>query len=243
MNEPMPTPPPLPPVTAAIATGSSPSGPQEPPAPIQGLPGLVEALLRQPERLTQACRDTGYPRVLAGLFGMILAGALVYGLVVGTFSGQKQLWAAPVKVSLGPADLRADLPAQPLHLRMPERGQREAARDHGTRRRAPRVDHRPAARVCTHRVGLFPVDRVGCRDGRGASRVLADRNDLRAAIPGRGVSSTERACRRRAEGLDGALPDRRVADVNGASPSHRHLGHFPAGEKEVLSHALDGLLR
>ncbi len=101
MNDPIPVPPPFPTLPPSPSLPSNPSAPTEPPTPIHGLPDLIEALLRQPERISQACRQAGYARVLGGLLLMILVGALVYGLVVGTFSGKAQLWVAPLKVSLG----------------------------------------------------------------------------------------------------------------------------------------------
>ena len=97
MNDATPVPPPFPPPSPHPA----PSAPAISPAPIHGLPDLIEALLRQPDRITQACRNAGYASVLGGLVLMIVIGAGVYGLVVGTFSGKAQLWAAPLKVSVG----------------------------------------------------------------------------------------------------------------------------------------------
>jgi hypothetical protein len=39
--------------------------------------------------------------VIAALLIIFLCCSAIYGLIVGTFSGQEQLWAAPVKITLG----------------------------------------------------------------------------------------------------------------------------------------------
>jgi hypothetical protein len=58
----------------------------------------VEAMLRQPARVIG---QLGEAPLTIKLLGVALAGALVYGFVVGTFSGGDQFWAAPVKVAGG----------------------------------------------------------------------------------------------------------------------------------------------
>src|SRR5262245_96822 len=62
--------------------------------PIRSPIGAVEAILRQPRRLMYQLRQpAGAQRILSMLVVAILC-CLVYGLVVGTFSGGTQLWAA-----------------------------------------------------------------------------------------------------------------------------------------------------
>lgn len=69
--------------------------------PIAGVFGAVEAILRQPRRIVYAlhCGENG--SLIWGLLVIAVSCALVYGLVVGTFSGNVQLWAAPLKVAGG----------------------------------------------------------------------------------------------------------------------------------------------
>lgn len=82
---------------AARPPGESP----EERAPITGLAGAVEAMLRQPRRVMYHLRQQGQGRLVAALLLIALVCSLIYGLVVGTFSGHEQLWAAPVKIAAG----------------------------------------------------------------------------------------------------------------------------------------------
>ncbi|HTI98380.1 MAG TPA: hypothetical protein VL527_05705 [Dongiaceae bacterium] len=95
-------PPPPPPATPPPIPGQRPLG--EDPAErvaISSAIGVIEAILRQPRRLVYQLRQPGSGRlVVFMLLGGILC-SLVYGLVVGSFSGHEQWWQAPVKVSGG----------------------------------------------------------------------------------------------------------------------------------------------
>ena len=92
--EPVPPPPPFP--------GQRPLG--EDPAervPINGIFGVVEAVLRQPRRVMYQLRQPGAGGLIAGmLFASVVCG-LVYGLIIGSFSGHEQWWAAPLKFTGG----------------------------------------------------------------------------------------------------------------------------------------------
>ncbi len=97
-----PVTPPIPPVGAppripAPAPGDDPSDRE----PIDGMLGTVESILRQPRRVMYAFGQPGAWRAIAVLIGVAIVCALVYGLVVGTFSRGDQLWIAPVKIALG----------------------------------------------------------------------------------------------------------------------------------------------
>ncbi len=70
-------------------------------APILGWAGIIDALLREPRRVHYQLRQANAGRLIAALVFIAAACALVYGLVVGTFSGGTQLWAAPLKVAAG----------------------------------------------------------------------------------------------------------------------------------------------
>ncbi len=69
--------------------------------PIQGPFAAIEAMLRHPRRMFWNLRGPNAGRIIGGLFGVAAGCALVYGFVVGTFSGGVQLWAAPAKVAGG----------------------------------------------------------------------------------------------------------------------------------------------
>ena len=69
--------------------------------PITGPISAFEAILRQPRRVIFHLRQAQAAPVIAALCGIALLSALVYGLVVGTFAGGEQLWAAPAKIAGG----------------------------------------------------------------------------------------------------------------------------------------------
>jgi hypothetical protein len=62
---------------------------------------VVEAILRQPRRVMYQLRQPGAARLIALMLLAALVCSLVYGVVVGTFSGGPQLWIAPVKIAGG----------------------------------------------------------------------------------------------------------------------------------------------
>lgn len=68
--------------------------------PIHGIACAIESILRNPERLLWQLRNAPGPITLRLTAGAIVAGAL-YGIVVGSFSGGAQLWAAPAKIAGG----------------------------------------------------------------------------------------------------------------------------------------------
>lgn len=96
------TPPPLP---APAAFGRSP----EPPlgtnpveqAPISGLIPAIECILRQPRRVMYQLHQPGTGNLVLALVIIAVVAAAIYGVVVGTFSGGDQLWAAPAKTAGG----------------------------------------------------------------------------------------------------------------------------------------------
>lgn len=70
-------------------------------APIPNTLAAVDSILRQPRRVTTQIRGTGSGRLAAGMVLAATVCGLVYGVIVGAFSGGTQLWAAPVKVVAG----------------------------------------------------------------------------------------------------------------------------------------------
>ena len=69
--------------------------------PITGIGPAIEAILRQPRRVLFQLRQPTSKSLILGLLFVSVACSLVYGLVVGTFSGHEQLWAAPAKIAVG----------------------------------------------------------------------------------------------------------------------------------------------
>jgi hypothetical protein len=102
-NQPQPPlPPQIPPVVSSSRT--PPPLPGDDPAerePINGLVPVIECILRQPRRVMYALRQPDAWRVIASMVLIAIACALIYGLVVGTFSRGDQLWIAPLKIAAG----------------------------------------------------------------------------------------------------------------------------------------------
>ena len=84
-------------VSATVPLGEQP----EDRLPIYGVSAAMEAILRQPRRVMFQLRQSASSRLIAAMVLLALFCALVYGLVVGTFSGAEQLWAAPAKIAGG----------------------------------------------------------------------------------------------------------------------------------------------
>lgn len=100
MNDSSPTvsvPPPLASVNPTVPLGSHPDDV----IPITGPISTFEAILRQPRRVLFHLNKPGGRGIIMALGAIALLSALVYGLVVGTFSGGAQLWAAPAKIAGG----------------------------------------------------------------------------------------------------------------------------------------------
>lgn len=101
MNDMSQVPPQLPPQPPQF---TPPPPPPEDPAdlePINGVATVVESILRQPKRIHHALRQPGAMRVLFSMVFVALVCALIYGVVVGTFSRGPQLWIAPLKIAGG----------------------------------------------------------------------------------------------------------------------------------------------
>jgi hypothetical protein len=65
--------------------------------PIKNVLGAVEAILRQPRRMMYQLGQPGAGGLIAQMLLASLFCGLVYGLIIGSFSGAEQWWAAPVK--------------------------------------------------------------------------------------------------------------------------------------------------
>jgi hypothetical protein len=104
MNESTPVPPHIPPIIpqAAKSGGALPLG--DDPAervPISNIVAAIDAILRHPRRIMFQLRQPATGKLIAQMLFVALGCSLVYGVVVGTFSGGTQLWAAPVKIAGG----------------------------------------------------------------------------------------------------------------------------------------------
>ena len=62
---------------------------------------VVEAMLRYPRGIFFHLRQSDSSKLIVRLAVIALVGSLIYGGIVGSFSGGAQLWVAPAKISLG----------------------------------------------------------------------------------------------------------------------------------------------
>lgn len=98
--------PPLPPAAVPPAITRSPGGlpPGSDPddrIPVSGVLPSVEAILRHPRRVLFHLHEGAPGGLILSLLVVAVFCSLVYGVVVGSFSGGAQFWAAPVKVVIG----------------------------------------------------------------------------------------------------------------------------------------------
>jgi len=69
--------------------------------PIPNLIVAVESILRQPRRIMFQLRQSGSGKLIVAMIFVAIVCSLIYGAIIGSFSGGVQWWAAPVKVSAG----------------------------------------------------------------------------------------------------------------------------------------------
>ncbi len=90
------------PKPSTTANSTQPPLPTDPPfSPDFG--SILEALLKRPTHLIAALHQTRQTKAIAILALTALISFVAYGLVIGSFSGGSQLYAAPLKVALGSA--------------------------------------------------------------------------------------------------------------------------------------------
>src|SRR5437868_5530546 len=105
MNEPNPNPvpPQFPPVTPPssypprVSLGEIPEERES----IRGLAAAIESILRQPRRVMFQLRQPGGGKLIAAMLFIAVVCSLIYGVIVGSFSGGVQWWAAPAKIAVG----------------------------------------------------------------------------------------------------------------------------------------------
>jgi len=66
-----------------------------------GVGATLKALLKHPDQIVVQLQHDKKGRLITSLLFITIACLAGYGIVVGSFSGAEQLWAAPVKVTLG----------------------------------------------------------------------------------------------------------------------------------------------
>jgi len=69
--------------------------------PITSVFSAIESILRHPRRVMFQLRQPGAGKLIATMLFATVIFSLIYGVIVGSFSGGMQWWAAPVKISGG----------------------------------------------------------------------------------------------------------------------------------------------
>ena len=104
MNETTPVPPRIPPQIPPVAGPNEPRLLGDDPServPITSIVAAIDAILRHPRRVMFQLFQPGAGKLIAMMVLVSVACSLIYGVVVGTFSGGTQLWIAPAKIAAG----------------------------------------------------------------------------------------------------------------------------------------------
>jgi hypothetical protein len=98
---PVPHPPRLPATAGSPATPSPLGDDPNDCEPVSSFAGVLDALLRHPRRVMYRLREPASGWLIGAMLAIAVICSLVYGLIVGTFAGGVQLWAAPLKIAAG----------------------------------------------------------------------------------------------------------------------------------------------
>src|SRR5471032_46817 len=104
MNDQNPVPPQIPPQIPPVVGSNVPRQLGDDPSErvaITNVVAAIDAMLRHPRRVMFQLRQPGAGKLIAAMLFISIACSLIYGVVVGTFSGGQQLWIAPVKIAAG----------------------------------------------------------------------------------------------------------------------------------------------
>jgi hypothetical protein len=63
--------------------------------PITSAIGAIDAILRQPRRVMFQLRQSEAPKLITLMLLVTVVCSLIYGVMVGTFSGGEQMWGPP----------------------------------------------------------------------------------------------------------------------------------------------------
>jgi hypothetical protein len=105
MNDQNPVPPRIPPqIPPPVASAGEPRPLGDDPSerlPITNVVAAIDAILRHPRRVMFQLYQPGAGNLIGMMVLVAVVCSLIYGVVVGTFSGHDQLWLAPAKISTG----------------------------------------------------------------------------------------------------------------------------------------------
>jgi hypothetical protein len=100
MNDNNPVPPQIPPVVGSNEPRPMGEDPSDR-APITNVAAAIDAILRHPRRVMFQLQQPCAGKLIAVMLFVSIVCSLIYGVVVGTFSGGQQLWIAPAKIAMG----------------------------------------------------------------------------------------------------------------------------------------------
>ena len=121
MNDTTPVPPIIPSKIPPVASSGEPRPLGDDPServPITNVIAAIDAILRHPRRVMFQLHHPEAGKLIVRLLLVSVVCSLIYGVVVGTFSGGAQLWIAPAKICDRTDDFGTDLPAEPLYLHL-----------------------------------------------------------------------------------------------------------------------------
>jgi hypothetical protein len=103
MNDNSPVPPRIPQQIPPVVAGEPRPLGEDPSdrAPVTNIVAAIDAILRHPRRVMFQLQQPEAGKLIAVMLFVSIACTLIYGVVVGTFSGGQQLWIAPAKIAIG----------------------------------------------------------------------------------------------------------------------------------------------
>jgi hypothetical protein len=104
MNDTTPVPPIIPPKIPLVASSGEPRPLGDDPServPITNIIAAIDAILRHPRRVLFQLHQPSAGKLIGLLLVASVVCSLIYGVVVGTFSGGQQMWIAPAKIAVG----------------------------------------------------------------------------------------------------------------------------------------------
>jgi hypothetical protein len=104
MNDQNPVPPRIPPQIPPVASAGEPRLLGHDPSerlPITNVVAAIDAILRHPRRVMFHLQQPDAGKLIVVMSFVAIMCSLIYGVVVGTFSGGAQLWIAPAKIAMG----------------------------------------------------------------------------------------------------------------------------------------------
>ena len=225
MNEQNPNLPPFPTQTAANLPPPPINGPRplgDDPTEREPIPNIlvtIESVLRQPRRLMFQLRQPGAGKLIAAMFFVTIVCSLIYGVIIGSFSGGMQWWAAPVKVTAGL--LIATIICLPsLYIFTCLSATHRNLR---SRRGTPHADDDSTDRLRSGGVVVFTIHKSSRMDGIPASDVLGYRHSVWPALPQSRILARASALRRWTQHLGIHLRAGGAANDHCATTHRRHV--------------------